>query len=109
MPFYEFHHHTDLTVSQKDELADAITTIHSTKFSTPKLFVNVSFRDVSQADTYVGGKRRTANHLFAHVRNGPSRKRADWVDLTAQLQAAWDKVVSPGLPKVRRSDPDQDT
>ncbi|TKA75976.1 hypothetical protein B0A55_03259 [Friedmanniomyces simplex] len=109
MPFYEFKHHIPLTVSQKDELAAAITTIHSTKFSTPKLFVNVDFHDVSQASTYVGGQRRTANHLFAHVRNGPSRRREDWVDLTSQIQQAWDKIVGPGLPKVRRADPDVDT
>jgi len=109
MPFYEIKHHISLTLSQKDELAEAITTIHSTKFSTPKLFVNVDFQDVSQSSTYVGGKRRTANHLFANVRNGPSRTREDWADLSTQIQQAWDKIVSPGLPKVRRSDPDQDT
>ncbi|KAK3662332.1 hypothetical protein LTR22_006865 [Elasticomyces elasticus] len=93
----------------KDELANAITTIHSTKFSTPKLFVNVEFQDTSNASTYVGGKQKAANHLFAHVRSGPSRRREDWEDLTSQLQAAWDKTVGAGLPKVRRSDPDQDT
>ncbi|KAK5702600.1 hypothetical protein LTR97_003545 [Elasticomyces elasticus] len=109
MPFYEVKHTTPLTVSQKDELANAITTIHSTKFSTPKLFVNVEFQDTSNASTYVGGKQKAANHLFAHVRSGPSRRREDWEDLTSQLQAAWDKTVGAGLPKVRRSDPDQDT
>ncbi|KAK4962983.1 hypothetical protein LTR10_000610 [Elasticomyces elasticus] len=93
----------------KDELANAITTIHSTKFSTPKLFVNVEFQDTSNASTYVGGKQKAANHLFAHVRSGSSRRREDWEDLTSQLQAAWDKTVGAGLPKVRRSDPDQDT
>ncbi|KAK4980141.1 hypothetical protein LTR42_000448 [Elasticomyces elasticus] len=109
MPFYEVKHTTPLTVSQKDELANAITTIHSTKFSTPKLFVNVEFQDTSNASTYVGGKQKAANHLFAHVRSGSSRRREDWEDLTSQLQAAWDKTVGAGLPKVRRSDPDQDT
>ncbi|KAK5730781.1 hypothetical protein LTR15_000719 [Elasticomyces elasticus] len=96
-------------VHEKDELANAITIIHSTKFSTPKLFVNVEFQDTSDASTYVGGKQKAANHLFAHVRSGPSRRREDWEDLTSQLQAAWDKTVGAGLPKVRRSDPDQDT
>ncbi|KAK0253279.1 hypothetical protein LTR57_000983 [Friedmanniomyces endolithicus] len=100
MPFYEFNHHIPLTISQKDELAAAITTIHSTHFSTPKLFVNVAFHDVSQTSTYIAGKRRTANHLSAHVRNGPSRGRKDWAYLVSEVQAAWDKIVGPGLPKV---------
>ena len=109
MPFYEIKHHIPLTTSQKDELAQAITRIHSTKFRTPKLFVNVAFTDVSNADTYVAGRRLTANHLHAHVRNNASRSRSDWKDIADQYQKAWDDIVGKGLPKVRRSDPDLDT
>jgi phenylpyruvate tautomerase PptA (4-oxalocrotonate tautomerase family) len=109
MPFYEVLHVIPFTASQKDELATAITEIHSTTFSTPKLFVNVAYTDVSEQDTYVGGKRRKANHIRANVRNGPMRSRDDWIHLCDEVQKAWDHIIGKGLPKVRRADPDQDT
>jgi phenylpyruvate tautomerase PptA (4-oxalocrotonate tautomerase family) len=109
MPFYEIQHVIPITASQKDELAMAITEIHSTTFSTPKLFVNVCFTDTSEKDTYVAGKRRKANHIRADVRNNASRTREDWTHLCAELQKAWDHIIGPGLPKVKRGDPDQDT
>lgn len=52
MPLYEFHHIISLTSTQRDALASGVTDIHSQKFSTPRLFVNVSFTDVS-AQPYV--------------------------------------------------------
>ncbi|KAI6891458.1 hypothetical protein KC318_g9444 [Hortaea werneckii] len=65
MPLYEVQHYITLTVSQKDELAEAITKIHSTKFSTPRMFVNVHFTATSTLRTYVGGKPRQGNHIRA--------------------------------------------
>lgn len=35
--------------------------------STPKMFVNVDYIDVSEALTYIGGKRQTGNHIIANV------------------------------------------
>ncbi|KAI6868473.1 hypothetical protein KC338_g3940 [Hortaea werneckii] len=104
MPLYEVQHYITLTVSQKDELAEAITKIHSTKFSTPRMFVNVHFLDTSTLRTYIGGQPHQANHIRALVRNGPSRTSQDWNDLTAQLHTAWTSIIGPGLPKLRRSD-----
>ncbi|KAI7156059.1 hypothetical protein KC349_g6546 [Hortaea werneckii] len=107
MPLYEVQHYITLTISQKDELAEAITKIHSTKFSTPRMFVNVHFTSTSTLRTYVGGKPRQGNHIRATVRNGPSRTSDDWNDLTSQLQSAWTSIVGPGLPKLRRSDTEE--
>ncbi|KAI6900707.1 hypothetical protein KC318_g8331 [Hortaea werneckii] len=107
MPLYEVQHYITLTISQKDELAEAITKIHSTKFSTPRMFVNVHFTSTSTLRSYVGGRPRQGNHIRATVRNGPSRTSEDWNDLTRQLQQAWTTIVGPGLPKVRRSDTEE--
>lgn len=54
---YEIEHIAPLTQTQKDALALAITEIHSNKFTTPRLFVNVKITDASEQETYVAGKR----------------------------------------------------
>lgn len=67
MPLYDVEHICKLSDSQQDELAGAITKIHSEQFSAPALFVNVRFTDISQQALYVAGKRvshfwRTKSH-----------------------------------------------
>jgi phenylpyruvate tautomerase PptA (4-oxalocrotonate tautomerase family) len=57
MPLYIVAHHTALTDSQKDALAEAITKVHTELFNTPSIFVNVRFQDITQTPCYVGGKR----------------------------------------------------
>ncbi|TKA33573.1 hypothetical protein B0A50_00409 [Salinomyces thailandicus] len=109
MPLYEIQHHIPLTVSQKDDLATAITNLHATKFRTPKMFVNVTFTDVSATRTYIGGKPRQGNHVKANVRSGPSRTKEDWEELCKGVMRAWEDVVGKGLPKVRRGDGEVDT
>lgn len=96
MPLYEIQHICPLTPQQQDDLAAAITTIHSTKFTTPRMFVNVKFVDHTLPNapiTYVAGKRRTGNHILANVRVGPSRTQKDWDALTDEIVAAWNRVV----------------
>lgn len=56
MPLYEVYHRTPLSDSQKASLADAITTRHSAKFTTPRLFINVIFTDSSERPVYVNAK-----------------------------------------------------
>lgn len=106
MPFYEIQHIIPLTDAQQDELAEAITHIHSTMFTTPRLFVNVKFTDYSKVTTFVGGKRQQGNHIIANVRTGPSRTQADWDKLCADVVAAWNGIVP--MPKVRRGEQDRD-
>lgn len=95
MPFYTVHHVAPLSEQQQDALATAITKIHSDKFTTPKIFVNVRFNDISKEVRYVGGKRRAANLIEGNVRHGPSRTHGDYEDLITQIEAAWQKIV-PG-------------
>ncbi|KAM0716946.1 hypothetical protein Q7P37_006798 [Cladosporium fusiforme] len=106
MPYYEINHSILLTPSQKDDLAAKITQIHSERFSTPRLFVNVKFSDISSTPFYIGGKARTKSHILAHVRTGPSRSTSDFNALCADIATAWNEIVP--LPKVKRSAPDED-
>lgn len=57
MPLYQVEHSCPLSQDQQEGLAKEITTIHSEKFTTPSLFVNVTFKDISSQPTYVAGKR----------------------------------------------------
>lgn len=57
MPFYDVQHTLSLSEQQKEKLADAITTIHTSLFMAPKLFVNVTFTDVSNREIFAAGKR----------------------------------------------------
>ena len=111
MPLYEVNHAVILTASQKADLASALTQLHSTRFSTPRMFVNVRFTDISSlketGDFYVGGRAQTPSHILAHVRTGPSRKTSEFNALCSDVTAAWDEIVKP-LPKVKRSAPDEE-
>ena len=57
MPVFKVEHACPLSSLQQDQLAEAFTKIYSTKFTTPSLFVNVTFTDVSSQAAYVAGKR----------------------------------------------------
>lgn len=67
MPNYEVEHICPLTEGQKDELASAITKIHSEQFSTPKIFVNIRFTNVEGHATYVAGKRVRHFHKQSNI------------------------------------------
>jgi phenylpyruvate tautomerase PptA (4-oxalocrotonate tautomerase family) len=106
MPYYEVNHSVILTESQKDDLANAITKLHTERFMTPRLIVNVKFTDISNMTFYIAGKRRTKSHILAHVRTGPSRSNKDFNALCADLFTVWNEIVP--LPKIKRSAPDED-
>lgn len=57
MPNYEIEHICPLTESQKDEIAEAITRIHTEQFKAPRLFVNCRFTNIKDHAVYVAGKR----------------------------------------------------
>ncbi|RDW81411.1 uncharacterized protein DSM5745_04968 [Aspergillus mulundensis] len=97
MPFYQIEHSTPLIRPQRNALALAITTIHTRKFATPSLFVNVRFTDSGDHVNYVGGKECTSmNRVLAYVRSGGSRSKADFDDMALKIQAAWDEIVGTG-------------
>ncbi|KAF2093895.1 hypothetical protein NA57DRAFT_80897 [Rhizodiscina lignyota] len=88
MPFYDIHHCISLTDAQKDALAEKITYLHSGKFTTPSLFINVAFTDVGQRQIYVAGGARTA---------------AQFEQLCEELSEVWNEVVDVGGPKETHS------
>jgi phenylpyruvate tautomerase PptA (4-oxalocrotonate tautomerase family) len=57
MPLYEVSHFTPLSAHQQERLAQHITYAHSRQFHTPSMFVNVVYKDISQAGFFVGGKK----------------------------------------------------
>ncbi|KAG7002415.1 peroxisomal catalase [Physcia stellaris] len=93
MPLYKVQHSCPLSTAQQDELAAAITELHTQKFTAPSLFVNVTFTDTSSQPTYVAGKRTTKNSILAHVRHGPSRSQEAYNELCESIHEAWDRIV----------------
>ncbi|KAK1544518.1 hypothetical protein CPAR01_02020 [Colletotrichum paranaense] len=77
MPLYEVSHATPLSQGQRDQLAESITAIHNTKFTVPRMFINVIFTDSSNIPTYVGGKQE------------------DFSLLCYEIRAAWAQIVHP--------------
>lgn len=111
MPLYLItlaHPHL-LTPSQRRSLAESLTRIHTTLFSTPSLFVNVRFTNAAggpsaaigkletapadDATSFAGGKESRTNIIAAHVRHGPSRPREKYDELCRLVKDAWDQVV----------------
>ena len=93
----QIEHSYDLTSSQKDQLAQAITTLHSVTFLTPSLYVNVQFHSTasSKDDYYVaGGSIPPPNRIFATVRTGPSRSKDTFDYVATQLENIWYDVVN---------------
>lgn len=103
MPAYDIEHICPLSDEQQDYLAEAITMIHSEKFSTPRLFVNVTFKEISTIRTYVGGKRRPNNRIIANVRHGPSRTQELYDEVCAEVSEAWKKIVGDSGEKELRA------
>ncbi|KAL1303607.1 hypothetical protein AAFC00_006971 [Neodothiora populina] len=95
MPAYEVEHICDLTEDEQDKIAETITNIHSETFATPKLFVNVRFTNIAHHVTYVAGKRRRTNRIFAHVRHGPSRTQSDYDGVSEAILGVWNTIVGP--------------
>jgi phenylpyruvate tautomerase PptA (4-oxalocrotonate tautomerase family) len=104
MPFYDVYHCIPLSPSQKSALAQKITHLHSRKFTTPSLFVNVAYHDWSKEIIYVGGKPRTFNAVFARVRTGGNRKQEHFEEVCEEVTQAWDEVVNGGRKGVGMSE-----
>ncbi|KAB8364838.1 hypothetical protein FH972_024701 [Carpinus fangiana] len=80
----------------QDAFAEEITRIHSTKFSTPRLFVNVVFKEIAELRTYVGGKFRRSNRITGYVRTSNARTQADFDAVCVEISKAWAQIVHPG-------------
>ncbi|KAJ7716940.1 hypothetical protein B0H16DRAFT_1612538 [Mycena metata] len=98
MPLYEVWHSYPLTETQRADLAQRITAIHTTVFTVPAAFVHVRFANYAATEHYMGGKKRTGtiNLVLGNVRPGPSRTRDLYESLCRQIEAAW--IASVGEP-----------
>jgi phenylpyruvate tautomerase PptA (4-oxalocrotonate tautomerase family) len=101
MPYYEINHSYPLTTEQREQLAAAITRLHSAAFATPSLFVNVRFikEDVSDGSFFIAGKRRfeNSNRVTAFVRTSPHRTKADFDQLSQRIEQTWYSTIGSGL------------
>ena len=95
MPIYEVDHACALSEKQQDQLAEAITKIHTTLFTTPSSFVHVVFHHVS-TPTYMAGKRRKSNIVRANIRPGAARTQEQYQSLCNSIHAAWRDAVGNG-------------
>ncbi|KAJ7623477.1 hypothetical protein FB45DRAFT_106665 [Roridomyces roridus] len=98
MPLYEVWHSCPLTQAQHADLAERITTIHTTVFTVPAAFVHVRFTNCGTTEHYLGGKKRTGtmNMVIANVRTGSSRSQDQYESLCRQVEAAW--IAAVGAP-----------
>ena len=71
MPIYQCYSPKGLlTKSAKAEIAEEITTIHTTATGAPELYVNVLFHEIPEGDCLVAGKPATHSYLFGAIRHG---------------------------------------
>ena len=123
MPLYDFHHAIPLTPIQKQLIAERTTYLHSRKFTTPSLFVNVFFTPCGPEastssgssnnsntegigyDSFVAGKPKLYNKCFINVRPGGTRKTEDFEYICDEVVKIWDGVVyEEGLPVEKRDE-----
>ncbi|KAF8196186.1 hypothetical protein K438DRAFT_1586339 [Mycena galopus ATCC 62051] len=95
MPLYEIWHSYPLTEAQRHDLAQRVTTIHTTVFTVPAAFVHVRFANYAATEHYIAGRKRTGtvNLVLCNVRPGPSRTHDLYESLCRQIEAAWTATV----------------
>jgi len=80
-------------LKQKQDLAERITKLHATAFTTPSLFVQVKFyqQDASSHNHFVGGQPReeTTNRILGFVRSSAERRKEHFDMLAEQIENAW--------------------
>jgi phenylpyruvate tautomerase PptA (4-oxalocrotonate tautomerase family) len=96
MPVYTVTTQFTPTSTQRQSLASAITQIHSSLFTTPKLFVNVHFKSSADAVSFVGGKERSTNSILGFVRHNESRSNDMYTDLCNKIGEAWAETFGLG-------------
>ncbi|KAJ9637650.1 hypothetical protein H2204_004799, partial [Knufia peltigerae] len=112
-------HTYPLTPEQKRSIAKSVTSLHSTTFLTPSLFVNVIFQYLPATSTassstssgtapdeqddptyYLAGEPFSHHHphgpnrIIAQVRTSPERTKAIFDDLALRIEKSWYDVVN---------------
>ncbi|KAI8942280.1 hypothetical protein NX059_000359 [Plenodomus lindquistii] len=95
MPHYSIHHSTPLTPSQTAALARKITNLHTTLFSAPSIFVNITFHPTtpSTQTTFVGGRQVRTNYINGFLRPRGPEKAAELKTLVLEIGKAWEEIV----------------
>ncbi|KAJ6145266.1 hypothetical protein N7470_009161 [Penicillium chermesinum] len=74
MPLYDVEYVCPLSLSQQEELAQAFTQLHSQRFQTPRVFINVRFTDASSQVVF----------------------RGLYIEHCRAIVAAWERIVGTG-------------
>jgi phenylpyruvate tautomerase PptA (4-oxalocrotonate tautomerase family) len=97
MPLYDVEHITPLTDDQQETLAKAFTDLHSTRFKTPKFFINVRYTDARGQAVFRGGKRAVYNRLILRTRAAEhehgQRSKHSYEEHCRDLIRVWERVV----------------
>lgn len=97
MPLYNVEHSFPLNAQQKTDLAERITNLHAQAFTTPSIFVQVSFHqhDASAQNNFLAGKplKQSLNRIIAYVRSSSSRTKENFDKLAEDVEHAWYVVV----------------
>ena len=93
MPLYDIEHVTPLTAEQQEALAKAFTELHSTRFNTPRFFLNVRYTDASKQVVFRGGRRVLYNRLILRTRVGEQRSKDLYDEHCNDLIRIWEGIV----------------
>lgn len=93
MPLYDIEYVCPLTLTQQEDLAIALTDLHSTRFNTPRCFLNVRYTDASNQVVFRGGVRRKYNRVIMRTRAGENRSREMYIEHCRDVVAEWERIV----------------
>lgn len=93
MPLYDVEHVTPLGADQQASLAIAMTDLHSTRFKTPRAFLNVRYTDVSGQVVFRGGKRARYNRVILRTRAGEQRSKEMYDEHCRDIVRVWEDIV----------------
>ena len=96
MPLYDVEYVTPLTSTQQEELAHALTNLHTKRFKTPRFFVNVRYTDVSSQVVFRGGIRRKYNRVIVRTRVGSNRTDEVYIEHCKAIVAEWERIIGKG-------------
>ncbi len=95
MPLYDVEHVVALSPDQRAALAVALTDLHSRRFDTPRVFVNVRYTDSRSQPVFRGGRPAVYNRVVLRTRVGESRTKEVYDDHCRDIVRAWEEIVCP--------------
>ncbi|KIX98515.1 uncharacterized protein Z520_05816 [Fonsecaea multimorphosa CBS 102226] len=93
MPLYDVEHVIPLTPDQQESLAVAFTDLHSSRFKTPRFFLNVRFTDVSKQVVFRNGRRAVYNRIILRTRAGEQRSKELYDEHCRDIIRIWQDIV----------------